>query len=579
MRMSRFLGHTLRQAPADAEMVSHQLCLRAALMRQVSQGIYAYLPLGWRVIQRIAQILREEMDALGGQELLMPLVQPAELWRATGRYDAPAPGPALLRFRDRGQHEMVLAMTHEEALADLARQEIQSYRQLPQLVYHIQTKYRDEPRARGGLVRVREFLMKDAYSLDADAAGLDTAYAQVYAAYERIFRRCGLEVRAVEADTGVMGGAASHEFMFLHSQGEDTLLVCPACGHAANAEAARFTKDAVDAPPAGEVVKVVTPGATTIAAVAEMLGVETRRTFKAVFYSSSAGEIVFAVIRGDLEVNEVKLSAALGGAALEPATPEALQAAGLVVGYASPMGVRALQAQGRAIRVVGDDSLVSAAGFVAGANEPGYHLVEVNYPRDFQVDLLTDIALARAGDACPVCGGTLAEERAIEVGHVFKLGTRYSEALGATYLDAEGVARPIVMGSYGIGLGRLLACIIEQHHDEQGIVWPPEVAPYDVHLLSLGRPGTEVETAADVLEARLQEAGLSVLYDDRNERAGVKFNDADLIGLPVRLTVSDRALAQGAIEVKLRWEAERRLVPQSELLPAVCQALGARGEN
>lgn len=577
MRMSRLFGHTLREAPADAEMVSHQLGLRAALIRQLAQGIYSYLPLGWRVIRRISRILREEMEAIGAEELLMPLAQPAELWQATGRYSGPAPGPVLLRFQDRNQHEMVLAMTHEEALADLARQEIQSYRQLPQLVYHIQTKYRDEVRARGGLVRVREFLMKDAYSLDADQAGLDAAYERIYAAYERIFERCGLEVLAVEASTGVMGGAMSHEFMMPHPQGEDALLVCRDCRHAANVEVARFDKGRVAAPPAGQVRRVATPGAATIAAVAEMLGVETRQTFKAVFYRSSAGEIVFAVIRGDLEVNEAKLAAALGGVELRPALPEELTQAGLVAGYASPLGVPALQAQGRAIRVVGDDSLLSTAGYVAGANEPGYHLVEVNYPRDFQVDLLTDIALARDGDRCLRCGGALRETRAIEVGHVFKLGTRYSEALGATYLDAEGRERPIVMGSYGIGLGRLLACIIEQHHDEQGIIWPPNVAPYDVYLISLGRRGSEVEAAADGLYEHLKDNGFEVLYDDRDERAGVKFNDADLIGLPVRLTVSERSLAQGGVEMKLRWQAERHPVPDAEIVEAIARALAWAG--
>jgi prolyl-tRNA synthetase len=577
MRMSRLFGHTLREAPADAEMISHQLGLRAALMRQMAQGIYSYLPLGWRVIRRITRILREEMDAIGAQELLMPVVQPAELWQATGRYDGSAPGPVLLRFQDRNQHGMVLAMTHEEALADLARQEVQSYRQLPQLVYHIQTKYRDEVRARGGLVRVREFLMKDAYSLDADQAGLDAVYERIYAAYERIFERCGLEVLAVEASTGVMGGAMSHEFMMPHPQGEDSLLVCSACRRAANAEVARFDKGLVEAPLAGAVQRVATPGAATIAAVAEMLGVETRRTLKAVFYRSSEGEIVFAVIRGDLEVNEAKLSAALGGAELRAASADDLEQAGLVAGYASPMGVRALQAQGKPIRVVGDDSLISPAGFVAGANEPGYHLIEVNYPRDFEVDVLTDIALARDGDRCHRCRGALRETRAIEVGHVFKLGARYSEALGATFLDAEGRQRPIVMGSYGIGLGRLMACIIEQHHDEHGIIWPPNVAPFDVSLISLARPGSEIEAAADGLYEWLKENGFEVLYDDRDERAGVKFNDADLIGIPVRLTVSERAMAQGGVELKLRWEAERHLVPDAEIVETIARALAWAG--
>lgn len=574
MRMSHLFGRTLRDVPSDAQLPSHQLSVRAGLVRQLAQGIYSYLPLGWRVMRKIEAIIREEMDAIGGQELLMPVVQPAELWQRTGRYDAPAPGRNLLRFEDRWEHPMVLAMTHEEVAAELARTEISSYRQLPLMTYHFQIKFRDEPRARGGLVRVREFTMKDAYTYSATAEQLDAQYEAIYAAYLRIYRRCGLEVIAVRAATGAMGGSASHEFMALNELGEDTLILCPGCGYAANTETAAIAKGQAAAEPLRAMERVATPGATTIEAVARFLGVAVHQTAKAVFLATPAGRVIFCVIRGDLEVSEAKVSALLGGEELSAATPEQLQRAGLVAGYASPVGVKE-GAASEAVLVIGDDSLVGAPNLVAGANEPGYHLINVNYPRDYAVDRLADIALARAGDPCPVCGAALQLARGIEVGHVFKLGTRYSDALGATYLDAEGRPHPVIMGSYGIGLGRLLACIIEQHHDEYGIIWPASVAPYQVYLASLARPGSEVEQAADALYERLSAAGCEVLYDDRNERAGVKFNDADLLGLPVRLTVSDRTVPQGVVECKLRWERERQLVPLEGLEEAICAALTA----
>jgi prolyl-tRNA synthetase len=562
-------GRTLREDPSEAELVSHKLSVRAGLVQPLAAGIYSYLPLGWRVMQRLIAIVRGEMDAIGGQELLMPIVQPAELWRATGRYDAPAPGPALVRFRDRSSHDLVLAMTHEEAVTDLARQVIRSYRQLPALVYQVQTKFRDEPRARGGLVRVREFTMKDAYSFHADAASLDDTYEQVRAAYGRIMARAGLEVVQVEADPGMMGGARSHEFMCLSDQGEDTLILCPACGYAANVETALAAKEAAATgataqDPPQTLERVHTPGATTIEAVARYVGVSTRQTLKAVFYTSG-GQVIFAVVRGDLEVNEAKLSALLGGIDLAPASAEELAAAGLVAGYASPIGVTG-------VRVVADDSILTGNNWVVGANEPGYHYLNANYPRDFRADLVADIALARAGDACPRCGQPLRAKRGIEVGHIFQLGAKYAEALGATYLDQSGVAKPLLMGCYGIGIGRLLACVIEQHHDEAGILWPPEVAPFDLEIVSLAGKDAAVEQAAEALYTRLQGLGQRVLYDDRPERAGVKFNDADLIGIPVRLTVSQRTLEQGGVELKRRAQAERLLVPLDELEQAL--ALG-----
>ncbi len=561
MRLSNLFGHTLRETPAEADLASHQLLLRAAMVRPLASGIFSYLPLGWRVLRKIEAIMREEMEAIGAQELLMPVLNPAEIWQATGRWQAPAPGPALFRLRDRNDRDLALAMTHEEVMAQLVASEISSYRDLPRLVFHIQTKLRDEPRPRGGLIRVREFTMKDAYSLDADEAGLDAAYEAVYAAYLRIFARCGLRVVVVQADTGMMGGATSHEFMVESPMGEDVLILCPSCGYAANAERAERLADPPSDEPMRPVAEVATPGCKTIEAVAAYVGVPTSQTCKAVFFQREDGSLVFAVIRGDLEVNEVKLANALGDAALAPAGEEALARAGIVAGYASPIGVRG-------VTVVADRSLLGARNLVAGANRPGYHLLNVNYPRDFQADMEADIALARGGDPCPGCGAPLQATRGIEVGHCFKLGTRYSAAVGATFLDAQGESRPVVMGSYGIGAGRLMASAVEQHHDEKGIIWPTALAPYQIYLMHLGA-APEVRSAAEELYARLSEAGHEVLFDDRDESAGVKFNDADLIGLPLRLTVSARNLKQGAVEAKRRWEDEPRLLPLEGLLEAL----------
>jgi len=566
MRLSTMFGRTLRQVPADAELVSHQLSIRAGLIRQLAAGIYSYMPVGWRVLRKIEQIMREEMDAIGGQELLMPVVHPAELWRATGRYDAPAPGPALVRFKDRVGHDMVLAITHEEVVAALARQELHSYRQLPLMVYQIQTKFRDEPRSRGGLVRVREFTMKDGYSIHLDAASLDEYYPRVYQAYVNIFARCGLETIAVEADTGIMGGAASHEFIAVNPGGEDTLVLCPGCGYAANAEMAVLAKGQGVRGAEAPLEQVPTPGTKTIAAVAQLLGIETRQALKAVFYSTPEGQVIVAVIRGDLEVNEAKLSNALEGVELHVSTPEELEAAGIVAGYASPVGLSGPT-------IIADDSILTGANYVAGANQPGYHLRNVNYPRDMRVDAIADIALARSGDPCPHCGQPLEATRGIEVGHVFKLGTRYSQAVGATVLDRQGVARPLVMGSYGIGTGRLMACIIEQHHDDKGIIWPTSVAPFQVHIVSLGTNKPVLVEAAEALYRRMTDAGFEVLYDDRNESAGVKFNDADLIGIPVRLTISRRTIQSESLEIKARWSDEKRMVPEGEIEAVIRETL------
>lgn len=564
MRLSRLFGRTLRDTPAEAKLISHQLSLRAGLIRQLAAGLYTYLPLGWRVLHKIEGIMRQEMNAIGGQESSMPVVNPAEIWRATGRYDAPSPGPALVRFRDRADRDMVLAMTHEEVVADLMHKEIHSHRQLPLVIYHIQTKFRDEPRARGGLIPAREFTMKDAYSCHADAGSLDEFYPRMYQAYANIFQRCGVEAIAVSADSGVMGGRSSHEFMVVSQAGEDILILCPECGYAANAETATFIKPDGTRESQGPVIDVATPDCKTIAEVAAYLNVPVSQTLKAVFYTTGSGEFVFALIRGDLEVNLTKLSNALEGAQLNPATAEQIRAAGIIAGYASPVGLSG-------IRVIADDSITLGNNFAAGANRDEHHLTNVNYPRDFSVTAMTDIALVRAGCQCPRCQSALQAARGIEVGHLFKLGTHYSESLGATYQDKSGQVRPIVMGSYGIGTGRLMAAIIEQNHDEHGIIWPDSIAPYLFHLVSLGPPGSEVATRAEVLYHHLLESGCEVLYDDREESAGVKFNDADLIGLPWRITLNRRTLAQDGAEIRGRGNSTSRLVPAAELEKALAE--------
>jgi prolyl-tRNA synthetase len=559
MRMSHLFGRTLRDAPGDVELPSHRLMLRAALIRPLGAGIYSLLPLGWRVVRKIEQIIREEIDAIGGQEMLMPVVHPADIWRESGRYQVV--GPELTRFQDRGERDMVLAMTHEEIVTDLARQEINSYRQLPMLVYHIQTKWRDEPRSRGGLIRVREFTMKDSYTLDLDDAGLDVQYRNHWRAYERIFRRVGLDFVVVGADTGMMGGTASHEFMALSPYGEDIVLICPNGDYADNREVATFTREAPSDEALLPLEEVETPNTTTIQSLADFLHIPLSRTAKAVFFKGDSGKFVFTVIRGDLEVNETKLRKASGELGLTPATVEEIRAIGAEPGYGSPIGVRDAF-------IVIDESVRDSPNLVAGANRIGWHSLNTNPGRDYTPDVIADIAAAEAGFPCPKCGAPLITERAIEVGNIFKLGTRYSKVLGANYLDAEGMSHPIYMGSYGIGSGRVAATVVEQHHDERGIAWPASVAPFDVSLLWIGGSSAPRE-AADRLYDELQAAGVEVLYDDRPERAGVKFNDADLIGNPIRVSVSTRTLERGEAEIKLRTASESVFVPLAEVVPTV----------
>jgi prolyl-tRNA synthetase len=567
--MSRAFGETLREAPAGIESAGHQMLLRAGYVRQVGQGIFAFLPLGWRALQRIATVLREEIEAIGGVEVSLPVVHPAELWRTSGRYWSV--GAELARFADRRDRGLVLAMTHEEVVALLAAGEIRSHRQLPRLVYQIQTKWRDDPRPRAGLIRTREFTMKDSYSLDADQAGLDRQYEAHFRAYERIFARCGLPVIAVGSDVGMMGGSAAHEFVYLSALGEDTIVLCDSCGNSQNRQVAVSVKLPAAAEEPRPLERVHTPGATTIEALAEMLDVPASRTAKVVFVvatepatgddeeGDAAARLVVAVVRGDCTLNENKLANLLGASQLRPMTAEEIAAIGAVPGSASPIGLRGAT-------VVADRLVAESANLVAGANEEGWHLLNSNPGRDYRPDYVADIAAADADDACTVCGAALRTERGVEVGNIFKLGTRYSAAFGASFRDAEGNEHPVVMGSYGIGLGRLLACVAEEHHDERGLCLPVGVAPHDVHLVSLAAGGGEVLAAAERCCAALGAAGVDVLFDDRGERAGVSFADADLIGLPLRVTVSERSRSAGGVEVRRRSGGASEIVSEEALV-------------
>jgi len=580
MKMSKLFSQTLREAPAEAEVTSHQLLIRAGFIRPLAAGVFSYLPLARRSLKKIEAILREEMNAIGGQEITMPIVNPADIWRETGRWYQI--GAEMGRFVDRRGRDMALAMTHEEVVADLVRHEIRSYQQLPQLIYHIQTKWRDDPRPRAGLIRVREFTMKDSYSLDSNWEGLDKQYRAHYQAYFNIFHRCGLNTIAVKSDTGMMGGQMAHEYMYLTPIGEDTLLLCDACHYAANRQIARFRKPSAVAETIQTIEKVATPECKTIEDLANFLGVNKSRTAKAVFLVATIAEgekdidrFVFAIVRGDMEVNETKLANAVKAKDLRPAREEEIRAIGAEPGYASPVGIVKSGDKGLGEKgmIVVDDMIPKSPNLVAGANEPGYHLRNVNYGRDYSADVIADIAAAGEGDACEECGGALRAVRGVEVGNIFKLGTRYSEAMGCHFRDQDGISKPVIMGSYGIGTGRLLACIVEEHHDEFGLIWPVSVAPYTVHLVVLKGKGTEgvedSEANAERLYAQLQTAGIEVLYDDRDESPGVKFNDADLIGLPIRLTVSARAMKQGGVEFKRRDKKEKRILPSADIITAI----------
>ncbi len=545
-RASQLFLPTLREAPADAEAISHKLLVRGAFIRQVSAGVWTLLPLGWRVHEKVVGIIREEMDAIGAQELSMPVLTPAELWKATGRYDI----TEVFKLRDRNDREFVLPMTHEETITFHAR-EIQSYRDLPQMLYHFQTKDRDEPRPRAGLIRVREFVMKDSYSFDRDAEGLEQSFQLHKGAYDRIFERCGLEVFPVQAESGMMGGSASMDYLAPSAAGENTLVTCERGDYAADLEIARGIPRAPQFPAALDAPEdVETPGATTIEDLAKMLGIDDAATSKAMPVVAD-GRVVLALVRGDDRLDDMKMVEALGEA-VRPATEDEIRETfGAEPGSIGPVGV--------AVEVVADEALRDGQ-FVAGANRTGHHLRGVQAGRDFE-PRFANIREVREGDACPKCGGKLHLQAAIEVGHIFKLETRYTEPLEATFLDEDGKEKFLVMGSYGIGPARTVAAIVEQHHDEHGIQWPRSVAPYDVHLVAL--PGLE-ERAAEVA-AKLDAAGDAVLLDDRDQRAGEKFADADLIGLPVRVTVGKKTLDDGAVDVRSRETGDEQRVAIEDL--------------
>jgi prolyl-tRNA synthetase len=551
VRWSQQLIPTLKEVPQDAEIPSHQLMLRAGLIRKLSSGLYTFLPVGYRALRKVEQIVREEMDRAGALETLMPALHPAELWERTGRLEEM--GPAMFNLIDRQKRAYVLGPTHEEVITELVAREVSSYKQLPINFYQIQTKYRDEIRPRFGLMRSKEFIMKDAYSFDVSWEAADGSYQAMYDAYTRIFRRCGLKTKAVEADSGAMGGNASHEFMVLADAGEDGVVECEACHYAANLEKAegRYTTGTFDGA-ADAFEEVETPDKRTIEQVAEFLKLSAAQLVKTLIYETGE-EQVAVIVPGDREVNGIKLARVLGG---EPtlASEQAIeQVTGGPVGFVGPVGL--------GIRVIADQSLTAGCGLVTGANKADKHLKNVDLARDADIHAFEDLIIARTGDGCPRCDGTLQEKRGIEVGHVFKLGTKYSEALNANFLDQNGKKQPCVMGCYGIGINRTLASVIEQSHDDDGIIWPISVAPYQVEVLALNMKHEESVEKAEALVAALEAAGVDVLFDDRPARPGIKFKDADLLGLPIRVGFGERALAEGQVEVKLRHKSDVEKMP------------------
>jgi len=575
MRMSKMFSQTLRTAPSDAKTVGHQWLERAGFIRQLAAGIYSYLPLAKRSLTKIENIMRDEINAIGGQEITMPVTNPASIWQETQRWYQI--GSEMARFKDRTGRDMLLAMTHEEVVSDLTRKEIQSYRQLPQLVYHIQTKFRDDPRPRAGLIRVREFTMLDSYTMDADEEGLDLQYRAHYQAYFNIFNRCGLPVLSVRSDVGVMGGSMAHEYMYLTPIGEDTLLICDKCRYRANRQIAHFQKPIPEPEELKPMEKIATPNASTIEDLAKFLNIPASKTAKALFMMATLTEndediqkFVIAIVRGDMELNETKLSNALKAKNLIPANEQEIRAAGVEPGYGSPIGLK-----DKNIIVVVDDVIEKSPNLVAGANEPGFHFINTNFSRDYKATIVCDIAAAGEGSLCPNCGSSMHTSRGVETGNIFKLGTRYSLSLGCMFLDKDGKKKPVIMGSYGIGSGRLLGCITEEHNDENGLTWPITVAPYQVHIVSLAGKDEEVEKKADEIYKQLESMGIEVLYDDRKEQPGVKFTDADLIGLPLRLTVSSRAAQKGGVEMKRRKAKAPDIVPFDQILNVVKSEIDA----
>ncbi|HIC92407.1 MAG TPA: proline--tRNA ligase [Syntrophaceae bacterium] len=558
MRRSSMFLPTLREAPAEAEVPSHKLMLRAGMIRKLASGIYSYLPLGLRVIRKVERIIREEMDRAGAQEVLLPAIQPRELWDKSGRWNVY--GKELLRFKDRHDHHYCIAPTHEEVITDVVRREVRSYRQLPLILYQIQTKFRDEIRPRFGIMRGREFGMKDAYSFDADDEGAEKSYQRMYEAYCRIFKRCGLKFKVVEAETGPIGGSFSHEFMVLADTGEDAIVSCSECHYAANAEKAEVTSpDPASSlsTPLKPLEKVYTPEIKAVSEVSEFLGVFPQELVKTLIFQTDDG-VVAALVRGDHEINHVKLRNFLGSHVLELADEQTIVGVtGAPVGFAGAIGLHN-------IRIIADNAIRGMRNFVMGANEKDFHYINVNLDRDFKVDSFGDVRMITSQDRCPKCGGLIQFFRGIEVGHVFKLGTKYSEALNATYLDKEGKERLLVMGCYGIGVGRTVAAAIEQNHDSDGIIFPITIAPFQVIILPLDMSDRMIAETAESLYKSLISKEIEVLLDDRQEWAGIKFKDGDLIGIPIRVTIGRKTLDKGSLEVTLRSKRATHLVKPHE---------------
>jgi prolyl-tRNA synthetase len=566
MRMSKMYLHTLREVPSEAEVPSHQLLLRAGMIKKLASGVYGYMPLGHRVLRKIEQIIREEMDAKGAQELLMSAIQPAELWKESGRwYDF---GPEMFRLKDRNGREFCLGPTHEEVFTEIVRNELKSYKELPVNLYQIQTKYRDEKRPRFGLMRGREFIMKDAYSFDRDWEGLDKSYRDMYDAYSRIFTRCGLEFRAVEADTGAMGGSDSHEFTALSDYGEGVIAYCESCDFAATVEKAPCM---LDLPPQDteekDLEEIHTPQAGTIEELTSFLNIPAHQTAKTLLFKVR-DKIVAAVLRGDRELNETKLLNVLKVPEheLEFASAEdILKYTGAAVGFAGPVGLKGIQ-------MIVDEEIPHMKNIVVGANKTDYHLLNVNYGRDFRADQIADLKQIQEGDRCPQCSAPVKLARGIEVGQIFKLGTKYSQAMGATYMDENIQEQPIVMGCYGIGVSRTMAAVIEQHHDEDGIIWPLSVAPYHVIITIVNVADEKQHALGEKIYQELLKQNVEVLLDDRKERAGVKFKDADLLGIPIRITVGKKA-SEGVVEYKLRKEKEKKELSYEEAVESIIQLI------
>lgn len=571
MRYSQYLLPTLKEVPADAEVISHQLMLRAGMIRKVAAGIYNYMPLGLRSIRKMEQIIREEMNRAGAIECLMPMANPAELWQESGRWEKY--GKELLRFKDRKAADFCMGPTHEEVVTDIVRNTVRSYRQLPLNLYQIQTKFRDEIRPRFGLMRGREFIMKDAYSFDLDDAGADLSYQKMYQAYRNIFQRCGLRFRAVEADSGAIGGSFSHEFMVLAESGEDAIVSCDSCEYAANVEKAEVLwNEQLPAVPGQALQLVATPKQKTIREVADFLDLPAARLVKTLILQTSREEVVAVLLRGDRELNTIKLANLLAVDWVLPAEEEIVRrVTGAPAGFAGPVGLD--------VRLLADNEVRAMSDYVVGGNAADRHYVGVSHPRDFTIDQFADLRRAEQGDPCPRCNdGRFESWRGIEVGHVFKLGSKYSEAMAATVLDDQGQHRTLVMGCYGIGVGRTVAAAIEQNHDEHGLKLPLPLAPFQALVVMLNPKDEQVRQVSEAIYAQLLEAGIEVLLDDRDERPGIKFKDADLVGIPLRVTVGARGLQDGVVELNIRTSGEQSVVPLGKIVAVLSRQIAAADE-